>query len=87
MQVPLNYTCVWQNLDFFTPKELDLTMFARDFEEGELADEEKLSTIRSATTSTQQASSAVSTGFTLEEQEPPAPSLCTPMTDFQWECR
>ncbi len=88
LQVPLAYTCVWRNLDFFTPKDLGLMMLARDIKDGELAVEEEPSTLRSATASTQQASeSAVSTGFTLEEQEPSACSTHAPMTDFQWACK
>ncbi len=78
-QVPLPYTCAWRNLYFFTPKDLDLTVFARDLEDGELADAEELSTIRSATACTQQASeSATSIGFMLEEQEPSARSTGLP---------
>ncbi len=88
-QVPLKYTCAWQELDFFTPKELDMTLFAQDFEveDGELAGEEELSTIRSATASTQQASSAAGSKFMLGEQEPPGPLYRAPMKDFQWECK
>ncbi len=90
-QVQLTYNCPWCNLEFFTPKELDLTVLAQDLEEGELGDEEEVpSTIQLAmttTASTQQASSGASTGFMLDEQEPPACSNCAPMTDFQWECK
>ncbi len=89
-QVQLTYTCPWRKLEFFTPKELDLTVLAQDLEEGELGDGEVPSTIQLAmttTATTQQASSAVSTGFMLEEQEPPERSNHAPMTDFQWECK
>ncbi len=58
-QVQLTYGCPWRNLEFFTPKEMDLTVLAQDLEEGELSAEEVPSTIQLATTvtaSTQQAS-------------------------------
>ncbi len=68
-----------------------MTVLAKDIEEGEQSTMDDVpSTIQQATTPTaftQQASSAVSTGFTLEEQELPVHSDCAPMTDFQWECK
>ncbi len=85
------YNCPWHELEFFTPRELDLTVLAQDIEEREVnAMDEVPSTIQQATTttaSTQQASSATSAGFTLEEQEPPTHSDHMPMTNFQWECK
>ncbi len=89
-QVQLTYNCPWRNLEFFTPKELGLTVLAQDLKEGELsAMDEVPCAIQQATTtaSTQQASSAASTGFTPEEQEPPTCSDHAPMTHFQWECK
>ncbi len=89
-QTRLTYDCPWRHLEFFTPKEMDLTILAQDLEEGELSAKEMPSTIQPATTvtaSTQQASLAVSTGFMLEEQEPPERSNRAPVTDFQLECK
>ncbi len=89
VQTPLRYTCVWKNLEFFTRRELDISLFAHEMEteaeEGELADEDEPS-IWSATASTQHQSAADS-NVTLGEKELPGDSNHAPMTDFQWESK
>ncbi len=86
----LNFDCLWRDLPFFTTREMDLTVLASDLEEGELSDEEEEGTVKpesSATASTQQATLAARTSFTLAKQEQPEISDHACMTDFQWECK
>ncbi len=84
VQQPMRLTGAWKELDFFEPRDVNISMMAREMEEevegGELVGEEEASP---RSHSTQRASVAGSRS--VEDQEQLDNLDRTPMTDFQWE--